>query len=294
MKFVIEIKQGKWMLQTEEGRWFLKKYSSEQQVKKQINLVSALLKSGFIHVLPFHPSSPIKDGNDYYALMPFVHSSPHTFSFLTLEERKEALNLLHLFHQRTHAFPQQEKDQFPEYKQLARWQHRFQYFQRSLSNLSSFFPAQLLARYEEMGQYSLKKLLSIEQEHSTTAIIHGDVASHNFFRSKDQKLYLIDFDLAAKAPAMYDYMQWINRVLPLVDWELDEIWGHPALSDYQFNDDFLKHLLFPTDIYRECKRFLLSDGKEKQHLLKQIYPLLVEQYPYREAFFIKLATDLEK
>ncbi|WP_157796243.1 aminoglycoside phosphotransferase family protein [Bacillus xiapuensis] len=281
------LKNGKWLIQTDSNKWFLKRYSSYEQLKKQIMLTEVLLDKGFKRVIPYRLLSPVEDGSHFYAVMPFIPSADQSFSFRTKREREEALALLSAFHQVTASFSKEWQEVVPAMNQLVRWQNRLRWFIRDLPVLSMYFSPQLLRRYAEMGEWCLQTLMKRRLKPRSPVIIHGDVAAHNFFRTDQGKLLLIDFDLAQKAPAMYDYLQWSNRVLPILQWNLPRLMEHKELEIYRTDEEFRIFLMYPTDVYRECRRFILADPKDKGWLFSHVCKIAIRSFKQREEFFLK-------
>lgn len=82
------------------------------------------------------------------------------------------------------------------------------------------------------------------------AWIHGDVASHNFIKKKDKEIYLIDFDLLASKPQIYDFIQLGQRFLPYINWNLDKLMSYEMVTSGNLRS-WLIGILFPSDVIRE-------------------------------------------
>ncbi|WP_191991714.1 aminoglycoside phosphotransferase family protein [Bacillus aerolatus] len=290
---ILPLKTEKWLITTNKNKWFVKRYASLSQLEKQMKLCAALLESGFTQVIPFHPVSPIKLEKQIFAVMPFVQPAKKSFTFHTTAEREEALCLLASFHHRTELFSTELTTSFPLFDQLSCWQNRLTAFQLDLPELSRYLPSAILRRCAEMGEWCLAQLASRQLNERKPAVIHGDVAAHNFFRAANGKLYLIDFDLAARAPVICDYVQWINRVLPLVGWHLEKLKEHSVISTYTREKDWLLYTLFPADIFRECRRMMHLGSAEKKLFYKHAYELTVSSFAQREYFFRKWKKEWE-
>lgn len=288
------LKKGKWLVTTATNKWFVKKYDFRSQLEKQIKLYHALTDKGFKHLIPFQNAVPIRLGKEVIAVMPFIQPAQQPFSFQTKSEREEALHLLEAFHYHTERLPAKTAASFPRFDQVSLWQKRLADFQKKLSALTCFFPSEILECSMEMGQWCLNGLTKQRSDEEKTAVIHGDVAAHNFFRSADGSLYLIDFDLAARAPALADYIQWVNRVLPIVGWDLNKIMEHEIISRHAHKKKWLLYSLFPADIFRECLRFMHARPEEKKSVYKHAYKVTVQSFTQRERFFRKWKEEWEK
>ncbi|MFK2824507.1 phosphotransferase [Bacillus sp. B190/17] len=281
-------------MRTTKHVWFVKRYTSLFQLEKQLKLCRVLKEAGFSQVISFHPASPVRLEKQVFAILPFVQPAKKMFSFQTRMEREEALQLLASFHRQTECVFKSVSAEFPVFDQLSVWHKRLADFQQVFPELSRYFPPSILQRYAEMGAWCLNGLLVRPQKEEKNAIIHGDVAAHNFLRSADGVLYLIDFDLAARAPAMTDYVQWVNRVLPLVDWDLEEIMKHRVVSNYTHKKNWLLYVLFPSDIFRECQRVIHMNAFGKNPIYEHAYDLAVKSFAQREHFFRKWKKEWEK
>ncbi|MGM7636544.1 phosphotransferase [Bacillus sp. Hm123] len=281
------VKNGKWRVCTDKNYWFLKQYTTEKQFRKQWEITEKLLAAKFYSIIPFHPSSPFIVERNIFALMPFIPSASRVYTFQTKEERAKALRLLRSFHVQTAEFVD-KLDRVFSLDQLTRWQQRLDFFKGSLPQLQHCFPKSCLIRYIEMGEWSLHQLVKRSERKRDSVIIHGDVVAHNFLQANNGPLFLIDFDLAARAPAMYDYLQFVHRVLPMVDWDLDQIMEDEVLTEFKGEEEFYLHLLFPTDVFRECRRLIRSINGNYPHA----YELTVTNFEKREAFFLKWKNEL--
>ncbi|KMY54884.1 hypothetical protein AC623_13850 [Bacillus sp. FJAT-27231] len=291
---VFPLKKGKWLVITKKHKWFLKRYSSLSQLEKQIQLHRFLSNNGFKKVIPFHPISPIKFEKQVFAVMPFIEPSKKPFRFQTKAEREEALQLLALFHQKTENVSEEMASGFHMFDQISVWRKRLTAFQSLLPELVRYFPPPILEHYTDMGKWCLEHVVEQPGDEGRMAVIHGDVAAHNFFRSAAGSLYLIDFDLAARAPALFDYVQWVNRVLPIVGWDVEKIMEHRVLSLYARKKNWLIYTMFPADVFRECRRVMSTSSKEKRIAYQHAYELTVKSFTKRKEFFKKWKREWEK
>ena len=95
--------------------------------------------------------------------------------------------------------------------------------------------------------------------------IHGDVASHNFIINK--QIYLIDFDLLACRPQIYDFIQLSQRFLPYIQWNLDSLLAYEMTNSENMRR-FLLGTLLPTDVIREWIYFI--SHKSNQAILNYL------------------------
>lgn len=291
---IFPLKKGKWLVVTKENKWFVKRHASLPQLEKQIKLCRFLSDNEFTQVIPFHHVTPIKVEKQIFSVMPFIQPAKKPLRFDTKKEREEVLKLLALFHQKTEKISGNIAASFPQFDQVSVWSKRMAAFQNELPELARYFPLAVLESYIEIGKWCLSCLSNQPRDEGKKVLIHGDVAAHNFFRSATGSLYLIDFDLAARAPALLDYVQWVSRVLPLVGWNLEEIMEHRVISQYARKTNWLIYTLFPADVFRECQRFMHVSSQEKKIAYKHSYELTVESFTQREYFFKKWKREWEK
>ena len=125
-------------------------------------------------------------------------------------------------------------------------------------------------------------------------ILHGDVAHHNFLRDTSGNLHLIDFDLIHIGPESIDLLQYANRILPSIDWSIDQLSQYQQISKFLKERAFLYALAFPTDIFREWNRILREKKHENQHHYKYVIELTLNQLYLRRKFVEKLKKKLAK
>src|SRR5690606_29882704 len=139
----------------------------------------------------------------------------------------------------------------------------YPYYEQRLQNFSlaiKAFPQTSTKMFEdirEWGVYALTKLAEEKRLETMeqTAIVervwmHGDVAHHNFLRTDNQRVVLIDFDLVAIGPKEYDELQLSQRILCCNGWNFDALLQ--TISTIQLLADqrwYLYGLIFPNDIY---------------------------------------------
>ena len=127
---------------------------------------------------------------------------------------------------------------------------KYQLFKENLPVLSFFLQKEIIHELLHWAGWSLqakKEQNSFEQ--IPTVILHGDVAHHNFLRTSDGELFLIDFDLISIGPEIADYLQYANRILPFLEWSTKELTDFEPFQLYFQQKVFLYALGFPTDIF---------------------------------------------
>lgn len=289
------IKDNIYFLQCKDGNRILKGYRSFQKLHAQINLHFELEEVGFhtyANFLPFPNGQFIVPfDNDYYGLMKWI---PHqnVLSYRNGQDRKEGLSVLNFFHEKSSSLSVKIKNQFPTYHLIPKWFKRLEEFKqnkRQIRTLIGYDKTEDLIAWGELALDYLKSSSAFEKIEKDALIqkntmIHGDLASHNFLRGADRKIYIIDFDLAAIAPAAIDLLQYSNRILPHLDWTYEELGKLKLIKHCLQNRWFVLSLIYPTDIYRECNRSLRTNNIMHEQFLQNS----LNQYEKRKQFVQKI------
>lgn len=140
------------------------------------------------------------------------------------------------------------------------------------------------------ADWSLKGMLRESNlfNNDEKVILHGDVAHHNFLRSKNNKLYLIDFDLISAGVPHVDYLQYANRILPFMNWSLAELANCEKIKPLLHEKGFIYALAYPTDIFREWNRAIKEGTYLQQEKIQQLLELTVVSFKERQDFFAHL------
>ncbi|OQM44809.1 hypothetical protein B6A27_12190 [Anoxybacillus sp. UARK-01] len=268
------------IIDTNKGKWIVKKYRTFFEASRQQMFIHLLKQAGF-QAAPSITGVAVSE-NACWTLQEYIpHSNP--FVFTSEKDRNEGLCLLYEYHIFSQRLLQQPffATMLPYYQLCERWKQRY------LSFLHDLPVWQQIMRHEELtfilqcAQYSLEKIPlfipSLLAEPMT--IIHGDVASHNFLRAENGSAYLIDYDLIAVAPSGIDYLQYANRILPYMQWSFALLKKCPILEDFLEKPWFLMALIFPSDIFRECRSFM-----------KKRKPFAIPYFEHRKQFVQKIAN----
>ncbi|WP_181833023.1 phosphotransferase [Bacillus taeanensis] len=292
-KYAVEhykiIKKHVLLVDTKNGSYILKRYSTKNALLLQIALSKYLSKKNIIIPFKAFPDGQFFiEENGYWGIMPYIEGTP--LNFKHLKDQQEGLNQLHLFHKETLSMC--FSIQTPRFSLFSYWKKRYETFQESIYSVN--MEMRLKAIADELlrwGKFALQRLplyylKQLEQkacfEHQW---VHGDVASHNFLRIKDQSVLLLDCDLLAEAPIEYDYLQYLNRIMPYYKWKI------PALNKLENNEIqsllekawFYLALIYPTDLYREWNRYFRC--KERQS------PLFIQDMEMK--FYMRYSTIME-
>ncbi|WP_171016646.1 phosphotransferase [Pseudalkalibacillus caeni] len=280
-------------LQTEQGPKVLKGFKNKEKLHGQLLLGSILDDRNEKVAASFEPF-PTKEwffhyDGLYWACMPVEEGTPLDFS--KRADRLLGLRQIAKFHKETGNLT---KDVAPLklFQLNEKWLRRYNRFQLSLNQApiqKEFVP--LASSVQRWGEWILERINRKFLQHlevealNNRSLIHGDVAHHNFLRNKFETV-LIDFDLIAYAPLEYDYLQYINRIMPFLKWDLQEVRDIPipGLKHCLQNPDLYLLLAFPTDFFREWL-FLMRTNEQK---LNNYLAYARQKFQERERFFIQV------
>lgn len=253
----------------------LKGFSSHEKWNRQQMLTSLLKQNGFNQTYDMYKKpKPFQLDGMWYSFIEYIPISKNPFTFASKTNRIEGVQLLEKFH----ASADKISLSLPLYNQVRKWQDRLALFRHHSRTISTHIPESIVNEWIAWGEWSLKGIVAnhtyLHQEDNT--IIHGDCAHHNFLRKQDGKLALIDFDLIARGPRIYDYLQYANRILPHLDHPASEVWDYSQINAYQENPAFLYALAYPSDIFREWNLLF----KTRFHL-DHVWKISVEDFEKR-------------
>jgi thiamine kinase-like enzyme len=291
-----KLKEGKWVLHGNSGKWFVKKYPNQSRFIMQETLVRRLVQQNFPHVLPFHPIHQteilIFEGEPIGLAM-WLETSD-VISYGNARDRMDVLYVLKKFHAITGNFQGKWLENLPRYKWLKKWKKRLNQFERNIPFLQTFIQPYYLYTYLDWGKHAVTHIEALKIKEKPSCITHGDVAHHNFLRGTDGRIYLIDFDLMALSSPLMDDLQFCNRILPYIDWSLNEIKQMGAYHLYLEQPLFYLGLLYPTDIFREWNRFLREDYAYKQRAWDYLVQLTIGQFPQRMQFSQEVNQEINR
>jgi len=275
-----------------QGPFILKGFSSIQSFNKQKALTNYLKENQFQETYSILTNQDllIPFENRYFAALEYLPPHQTPFTYRTIEEIKEGLSLLEKFHQTTKTLKENSL-LYPFYNQQKRWEKRLKEFLSYEKSLLTTLDITILQSFIFWAKWALEGMNRNPSIHLDTAIVHGDVAHHNFFRHKNGKLYLIDFDLASKSPIITDYLQLAIRILPYIHWDVQQMFSLWPLERYKEDRWFLFGLMFPSDVLREWNHFLRNASGWKQGISLQT---LLQKTNHDFLGRQKLFNDLKK
>jgi serine/threonine protein kinase len=277
VEHVTHIKPHVWQIDTDDGPKVLKGYPSLRRAALQIIFMKSLKQAGF-QAVPSLRTDTLNSGivhfDQRYWILQDCISPSVPFSFASVQDRSDGLNLLEQYHRYSallihHPFLRMH---LPRYNLYNKWQERYRFFLYFLPFIKQKIALEKVKFIMYSADNSLKNLRRFYNflTAETNSIIHGDVASHNFLRTDKGKLYLIDYDLIAAAPKSIDYLQYVNRILPHLGWSFSGLQKLPQISKQITKKWFLSALMFPADILREWNAAMTKYSSEPRFLMRAV------------------------
>jgi len=291
-----QIRNNVFLVETNKVVFILKGYQNLSKLRLQQDLTSSLKRAGFIETYQFYQftDNPLLFENRYYGCISYIAQNKHRFTYLSQAEREEGLQLLTTFHSTTKMLFPTYKGVIPKQNLLKKWRDRLQRFKINLSIVNYYVPKPMTTELIDFAEVALAGMEKHKVDFETRApvILHGDVAHHNFIRSKSSDLYLIDFDLVAVGPASYDLLQYSNRILPFMNWSLESLSKMENLADHLHDKAFLYGLMYPSDIFREWNRIIRLNTYYNPARVAPLVEMVVAQFNERKAFIESLENKI--
>ncbi|CAM3706380.1 phosphotransferase [Cytobacillus oceanisediminis] len=292
------IRKQVYLVSAQERVFILKGFSSYHRLKLQEAFTASLINEGFAKTYAFYEFAkepPLFYDRTYYGCLEYIHPSEDSFSYHLKRDRLEGLELLQAFHDTSEKVVSRYQTVVPAFKQAEKWRERASLFLNNLPVIRYFVQKEIINELLSWADWSLK---GIEEEawlfqSGRQVILHGDVAHHNFLRAKNKTLYLLDFDLIAKATPHSDYLQYANRILPYMKWSFDDLLRFPIIKQYMEEKGFIYALAFPTDIFREWNRVIRERSYLDPVKIRPVLDLTVGQFAERQRFIRALKKAAE-
>jgi hypothetical protein len=288
IKEMTQLRGNVFLVETVKNRFILKGYKDLRKLKIQEAFASSLRKTGFDHSYRFYSQNkdPLQFHGSYYGCIEYIDHHEKRFNYGVQADRKKGVELLNSFHDHTSVLFSSYAGLLPNTDLARKWNHRKTEFTKNLSGVNFYVEKAIIEELLEWADFSLRNFVKLisELETGPPAILHGDVAHHNFLRSKEGKLYLIDFDLISSGSRAYDMLQYANRILPFLDWQFESLEKINYLNKWLDSDAFLYGLLYPADILREWNRLLRDRKQTHPYSLAPIVEMTVGQFQQRKQF----------
>ncbi|GGM27418.1 hypothetical protein GCM10011351_11620 [Paraliobacillus quinghaiensis] len=268
---IVLIKQIKYpifKITTDSNKSFvLKGYKQFETIKKQWLFFSHIEESCIVGFNKFpNQKKYIKGFGYYWVLQPYIVANRLDYNkevdrvaaWKTIDRFHTVINGLSIS-SITSKISIQEKWQ----KRLDKWRQSKVVLEK-YNNLALYVEIEQLM-LDRINYYQLLNQPKIEEKSLYRSNwIHGDVASHNFLRDNSNNIYMIDFDLVAQAPSLYDYMQLGQRFIPYIEYDLDRLCTYIdrcSLEDWRL---LLIGISIPTDLIREWWYYMMHPRTDKQ------------------------------
>ncbi|MBM7620431.1 hypothetical protein JOC95_002284 [Bacillus tianshenii] len=255
-----QIKENLYKVQTDEGTFILKGMGEFQSAQSSIVLNQLLKENGFINGMEYMelPNGLFYmfEGQLVWTMTRYIPSK-RPFSFLREEDRLDGVEVLKSFHQHSAELIPVLSSFLKREKLLVKWKARVEKFEQNLPILTQWFNPAAISEIVYYSRASLEqlKMADLTMKKSLEVVLHGDVASHNFVKSTDNKTYLIDYDLVSIGRSEWDDVQYASRILPFIKWDKKKFFQIPLFQHYFKHPWFWIALTFPMDILREGNQF---------------------------------------
>ncbi|MEA3322140.1 MAG: hypothetical protein U9Q88_19275 [Bacillota bacterium] len=261
-----KIKNNLYKIQAENGLYILKGYSEPGNLESIIQVSQLLHKNGFHEGLMYEKFNDgqflLLEQGLVWVLLKYIVPK-RKFSFSKTEDRTTGLNTLQNFHHHSKTIIPFLPFELPKENMIVKWQNRLKIFESHVPFLSKWFNPHVIGEIVYYSHFALNGLMK-EYVQTEEVILHGDVASHNFIRAADNKVYLIDYDLLSVGSAEWDYIQYASRILPFIKWNSSLFQPHSFLIELGKGQPWFRTALsFPMDILREGNHFSHSSGDKR-------------------------------
>lgn len=193
---------------------------------------------------------PLMKSDDEYLIVQVWQEGSHSANFAHKKDRMESLKLLNTLHDTHKKIAWQRMPGLHTYSQLLKWQMRHMRFKSRRNEFRAFLTKEEVDQILHYSEKSLQLIALEDVPEKEITLLHGDVVHHNFLWCSDGELRLIDFDLAHLGEADDEYILWLHRVLPAVDYDLSKIFAElPELN--RLDKRKLHRLKYPNELLRE-------------------------------------------
>ncbi len=291
-----QVRDNVFIVDTNKKSFILKGYQNLSKLRIQQDLTASLIKAGFKETYHFYQfeDDPLFFENRYYGCIRYIAQNKRGFSYQSHVEREEGLQLLTDYHATTEKLVSTYKGLIPYQNLLKKWRDRLQHFKMNRGIVNYYVPKEISSWLYETAEMALAGMEKHKGDflNKTPVILHGDVAHHNFIRSRKNGLYLIDFDLVSIGPVSYDLLQYANRILPFMKWSFDSLAKMKGFSDHIHDKAFLYGLMYPSDIFREWNRIIKLNSYYNPARVAPLMEMTVTQFKERKAFVENLNNEI--
>lgn len=255
------IKENCWRKDTGDTSYFIKYYEQYVLAQKVRRIHKRLETVQFPHHIPLQ-----KNMDPQTIVQQWLEGRSANYGLF--EDRQHTIDCLQALHETKH-YINWRTEFLPVQNLVVKWHNRYNRFCQEEQALRVVLGDSYDA-IVEIAKEALKKLTPEGSKRETLTILHGDVVHHNVLFS-EQGTYLIDFDLAMLGEASDEMVLWMQRALPNVGYELNQLLQeHPYLDIVRPKLDYLR---FPNEVMREALYMLKLDGARYAH-----FELFLQQF----------------
>ena len=271
IKHVNKIKENLYKVGTFNTTFILKGFTDELTVQTNVVINQHLQQEHFFQCVSYYQfvngNYYIELDNMFWAMTTYIPQM-RKVSFTYKRDREAGILLLRALHD-TSKNLSLLKNFVPAERNIENWLIRLQRFEHNAALLIDLIDEHTI---KDIISYSKQSLLTLQQlpfsKEEEHVLLHGDVASHNFLKGKDEQFYIIDFDLASIGPKEWDYVQFTNRILPSIGWDEKKFLQMPILpSLLKNNQRYRVAITFPMDILREGNKYINGQSTFAAHFL---------------------------
>ncbi|SDK40480.1 phosphotransferase [Sediminibacillus albus] len=273
-------------------KYIIKGIKSKKLVIQQAEFFEEFTENSLIRFVPFPNRELFLYGfGMYWVIFPYQPGNPLAFANNT--DRQLAVTALREFHDNARGIMLSNLVLRPPLH--VKWESRLKTFSQTLGDFQQIGYGKLGKDIVEvtlgmMAHFSSGDWITLEEEAvSKSSWTHGDVASHNFLRhNRRNKTFIIDLDMLALAPEVYDWIQLGQRFLPYLENNAERLLASmPDLLDSQIAL-FLRATAIPADLIREWL-LIYNQRIADSQLVKEHLTGLEYQWEQR----LKFVKDIE-
>lgn len=253
------IKENVFQIYDGNRNLILKRYANPQIAFQQIELFSKVKKSFITQFIPFPNHLPYLNDENHgiWTLTQFINGQ--LLDYGDRRDREAASHILNDFHKASEGTEIQNvilKNPLYlkwslRYEQFRTYQWMFFHYGYDclFNDLRNTIECNLEAfeaiNWGKIEQDSLKRW----------TWIHGDVAPHNIIRDRNEEVHLIDFDLLAQAPVVYEWIQLVHRWTGFIK-HPEELLQYEGIKSQLNYNSFRIGVQIPGDFMREWLYFI--------------------------------------
>lgn len=260
--YIRQIKKNVWKWKNENGIFSVKKYPSVEQAEKIRFIHNELQNVENPFVLPV-----IFSTQPDFIIQPWFKGT-HAVSYGSVKDRKEVFSLLTQLHETNKVIAWEDCSDLHTFNLFTKWQNRSLKIKEIAFFIESYIGYNETRQLLLYGEIALRSMVPIKTKNPT--ILHGDVVHHNFL-TNDFTYKMIDFDLAVIGPKEVEYILWIHRVLPEIEYNI-----HSLLSEFPKLEKIVRKykeaIMYPNELYREWLYAYALPEDRKKKFLDQLVP----------------------